>query len=263
MQSRTLAALGMSFFGHIALVAGVVSFGNGDMKPEVPTFKVISVSLDFASLEQADEPSEPATAEKSESAGGSPMARLAPSKSIPVPNPDQRAIQKKVVPEKKLEKKPDRILASPSPTPEKNPATTVEGSALQERMPKSAEVSGSLEPNKSQATRANPNKSSSGGSETKVGAPVLVSQADYLKNPHPKYPEEARRKRYEGKIVLAVKISTSGSVSKVSLHKASKHQVLNEQALATVKTWRFSPTTYEGKALASSVLVPITFKLAT
>ncbi len=82
-----------------------------------------------------------------------------------------------------------------------------------------------------------------------------------LSNPRPRYPPSARRKRVQGRVLLAVVVTKSGRASSVRIRKSSGFQLLDQAALKTVKRWRFRPATRNGQPVRARVIVPVTFKL--
>jgi protein TonB len=86
-------------------------------------------------------------------------------------------------------------------------------------------------------------------------------RADYLNNPRPPYPMVARRMGYHGKVVLDVEVLAEGKAGDVKLHLSSGYDILDNAALQTVKTWRFSPARRFGQAVTQRFLVPIKFSL--
>lgn len=84
---------------------------------------------------------------------------------------------------------------------------------------------------------------------------------DYKVNPKPRYPTLARRKGYEGTILLRVFVLETGGVGKVELEKSSGYEILDESALKAVKKWVFIPGKNDGKPVPSWVTVPIKFQL--
>lgn len=87
------------------------------------------------------------------------------------------------------------------------------------------------------------------------------ARADYLHNPRPVYPAIARRRHWEGRVVLKVRVRTDGTCGQVEVHQSSGHEVLDEAALEAVGSWRFSPAIRGGKPVESWVHVPISFNL--
>jgi periplasmic protein TonB len=97
-------------------------------------------------------------------------------------------------------------------------------------------------------------------------SPVLLDtepdyRADYLNNPRPPYPMVARRMGYHGKVVLDVEVLANGTAGDVKLHQGSGYDILDNAALQTVKTWRFTPARHLGQAVTQRFLVPIKFSL--
>jgi periplasmic protein TonB len=86
-------------------------------------------------------------------------------------------------------------------------------------------------------------------------------KADYLNNPKPAYPMVARRMGYHGKVVLDVEVLAEGRAGDVRLHQSSGYDILDNSAIQTVKTWRFSPARRFGQAVTQRFLVPIKFSL--
>lgn len=86
-------------------------------------------------------------------------------------------------------------------------------------------------------------------------------KADYLNNPKPPYPMVARRMGYHGKVVLDVEVLAEGKAGDVKLHQSCGYSILDNAALQTVKTWRFSPARRFGQSVTQRFLVPIKFSL--
>jgi protein TonB len=86
-------------------------------------------------------------------------------------------------------------------------------------------------------------------------------RAAYLRNPPPGYPAAARRNGEEGTVMLRVLVSAEGAPREVALERSSGSSLLDATALATVKTWRFSPARRGGEVQEAWVLVPIVFRL--
>jgi protein TonB len=85
--------------------------------------------------------------------------------------------------------------------------------------------------------------------------------ANYGYNPKPKYPSIARSRGWEGKVILNVHVSASGESEGVSVIQSSGHEVLDDAAVAAVEGWRFVPAKRGDTAVASTVHVPINFRL--
>ena len=86
-------------------------------------------------------------------------------------------------------------------------------------------------------------------------------RADYLNNPRPPYPMVARRMGYHGKVILNVEVLAEGKAGQVLLQQSCGHDILDNAALQTVKTWRFTPARRFGQPVTQWFLVPIKFSL--
>lgn len=88
-----------------------------------------------------------------------------------------------------------------------------------------------------------------------VRAPVAIF------SPSPPYSLDARKARYSGDVVLSVVISPEGRVSEVEVVKPLGLG-LDENAVKTVRTWRFRPGERDGKPVPVRVLIDVTFHYA-
>jgi TonB family protein len=98
-----------------------------------------------------------------------------------------------------------------------------------------------------------------GGSSGKV---VDVAYPDYRLNPKPSYPQVAKRRGYEGTVLLKVLVSRAGKAEVVEVERSSGYGVLDEAALRAVRQWLFVPAKVGGEPTDSWVMVPVTFKLS-
>lgn len=87
--------------------------------------------------------------------------------------------------------------------------------------------------------------------------------AAYLDNPAPAYPPIARRAGEQGRVLLRVLVTPSGTAEAVELRTSSGSPRLDQAAIATVKRWRFVPARRGADPVAAWVLVPIQFTLDT
>jgi len=87
------------------------------------------------------------------------------------------------------------------------------------------------------------------------------SDAAYLRNPAPGYPDAARRAGEQGTVTLRVWVGRDGLASRVAVAKTSGSPHLDAAALEAVKAWRFTPARRGADAIESWMLVPIVFRL--
>jgi protein TonB len=78
-------------------------------------------------------------------------------------------------------------------------------------------------------------------------------------NPVPAYPQEARASGKMGTVVLKVIILADGSVARVEVMRGDEPFV--SAALATVKSWKYTPARYKGHPIAVYRIIQIPFKL--
>jgi len=83
----------------------------------------------------------------------------------------------------------------------------------------------------------------------------------YDLNPVPHYPEVARLRSWEGKVVYEALILESGRVGHLNLLSSSGHRSLDNAARKAISHWQFKPAISSGRAIASQVEIPITFSL--
>jgi TonB family protein len=90
---------------------------------------------------------------------------------------------------------------------------------------------------------------------------VLFVQPKYVENPKPVYPQEARKKGYEGEVILRVEVLQNGRVGQIDVKKSSGYELLDRSALATVKQWKFVPAQKGEKSIPLWVNIPVKFQL--
>lgn len=92
--------------------------------------------------------------------------------------------------------------------------------------------------------------------------PMLVKKPKFSAKPTPvTYPRIARKRGLQGKVLVEVWLDEKGNQVKQVLLESSGHKVLDQQALSTIKEWRFSQQVAQGQAIAHRVQIPINFQL--
>lgn len=147
---------------------------------------------------------------------------------------------------------PPRVL-SPGSTPARKPH--VPSRAAEE----SAPVLESHAPASGLETASVPEASGDAGLET----PPLVEEAVplYRENQPPPYPRVARRRGYEGTVLLEVLVTEEGRVGELRVVESSGHDLLDKASLRAVEAWRFSPGRRGDRVVAMRVFVPVRFRL--
>ena len=77
----------------------------------------------------------------------------------------------------------------------------------------------------------------------------------------PVYPMRARRRGFEGFVVLRVRVSATGKPVSVQVVGSSGHDVLDDAAVKAVWQWEFRPATVGGNPVEAELDIPIRFRL--
>lgn len=99
-----------------------------------------------------------------------------------------------------------------------------------------------------------------------TGEPVTIPAsfgAAGLNNPTPDYPPAARRRGWEGRVVLHALVSAEGRPIRISVAESSGREILDREAVETVRRWRFIPGERLGRPVESTVRVPVNFRLTS
>jgi protein TonB len=84
-------------------------------------------------------------------------------------------------------------------------------------------------------------------------------QYDFI--PPPRYPDLARRRGWQGTVLLVVKIDASGRVTDVAVEESSGYELLDAAAVGAVRRWRYKPAIGRNGPVATTELQPVTFRL--
>lgn len=87
-----------------------------------------------------------------------------------------------------------------------------------------------------------------------------VQRPEVLYKEPPVYPEEARKTRLEGQVVVKTVIDEQGNVKDPVVESSSGHDSLDQAAVEAVSAWRFKPATLHGKPVAVFYRLTINFK---
>lgn len=94
--------------------------------------------------------------------------------------------------------------------------------------------------------------------------PTLATAAAlaYDDVPPPPYPAMARKKNWQGEVLLRVRVDESGKPVAVEVEKSSGHRVLDRAARDHVlEHWRFQPALVEGRPVPAWARVPLNFRI--
>lgn len=150
------------------------------------------------------------------------------------------------------------------------PSTRIEPSVLPKQEQASPPTQGNGFPSEESPASSIPQEypapaqaSLGGEAQEQPPLPVRVYEAIplYRRNPVPEYPLTARKRGYQGTVVLEVLVNRDGKVKEVTLSTSSGYSVLDQAALRSVKTWLFDPGTRGGEKIDMWVKVPVRFQL--
>jgi protein TonB len=115
------------------------------------------------------------------------------------------------------------------------------------------------------STRPNPDASGKYHLGDGVTAPKLVYAPD------PEFTAEARRKKLQGVVAVALTVDTSGNAQEVRVSRSMAEDVskkdkqvaegLDEQALEAVKQYKFKAGQFEGKPVPVEIEVKVNFRI--
>lgn len=91
---------------------------------------------------------------------------------------------------------------------------------------------------------------------------VAASTPPRFVNARPaRYPELARRRGWEGDVLLRLSIDETGKVTKVTVERSSGYEILDGAAVAAVRTWQAEPARRSGRPVKTIQLLPMQFRL--
>tara|TARA_B100000212_G_scaffold301167_1_gene246848 strand:- start:63 stop:773 length:711 start_codon:yes stop_codon:yes gene_type:complete len=103
-------------------------------------------------------------------------------------------------------------------------------------------------------------------SENQNTKSTFVSSATYkigsAKNPHPTYPLIARKKGWEGRVIIQAEIDREGNVYEIKVLESSGFKVLDNASLETLKKWKFTPARIGNKFVDDTVNIPVKFLIS-
>lgn len=90
---------------------------------------------------------------------------------------------------------------------------------------------------------------------------VRMATPLYHLNPPPKYPQRAKKRGYQGTVLLNVLVEIDGTVSNLNIFQTSGYSMLDRAAKNSVRKWIFSPGKKGAKEVEMWVRVPVRFQL--
>jgi protein TonB len=266
-----LAAFAVSLFLHGFVAAGAI-FGFGGLGETPPTAqKPIIVELVFLSPSPG----------QNKNGANSAVDKSAAKRDAPGPIEPVEAVQAASAPSSKTveraspaNKSRQKAAAKPHPAQAAELAPKIEAD-LQTKTTETKKTTGSSAPADTQPSPKAPAvnvvsatvlknaaAAAEGISGSKDGGFIApVFQLGSAENPLPRYPWRARRQGIEGRVVIRLMVAADGTPERISVLRSSGYAILDRAAVRTFRDWRFRPATRAGIAVASSLDVPISFRL--
>jgi protein TonB len=215
----------------------------------LPLARSRSVTLDLVSVQTIEEKAP------------SPAPQEVLPRPKPEPKPKTKAKQKPKRIEKPVPEPAGQILTKPHPPVFRpRPVSPVDDREPAPPKAQQAPPSGPPDrpvPEKTAATTP----SASGPAARNAHAAVRASVPLYDLNPPPVYPWVARRRHYQGTVLLDVRVTAKGIVAEVKVARSSGYPVLDRSALKSVRRWRFEPARRGSRPVETWVQVPVRFEL--
>jgi protein TonB len=270
-RGRLTLPAALSVLAHATVLAVFVLLPARTEPPAAPAES--SIAMVFAPA-PADQPSAPDVA--SPSAETAPPAPAEPSDEPPPAEPIPPAVApappEEPTPTPIEPPAPAPLAAEPpppdvaQPVPEEPPPPAQKPPA---RHPAAHARSAPTTPHAGaapshEATPAEPQSAATGSANPSATAAIVPPRpvAGMETNRAPTYPEAARRRGEQGRVMLRVSVSPEGAPLDVEVMGTSGHPSLDSAALSAVRQWRFIPATQAGRSVAAVAEVPIRFRLS-
>lgn len=240
-MSRLAWALAAAFLLHLALLRLPVPVQD---KPEVTV-----QGTDHVTVQLVRQEPEKATSQE---------------KADPEPEPEPPVVSE---PQNKLVQKAEKFPVQPvelAPVKTKTMVREpVANSSIPASPPDVPEESAAVEKTdaKSPGPAPPPENPDLAGENSRETGMVLEAEPRPSLNRPPVYPELARKRGWQGTVLLEVDVAADGRVESVRVQTSSSYSLLDREALAAVRNWHFKPGSINGRPTATRVMVPIHFML--
>ncbi len=217
------------------------------LKPVVLT--LMSESPELHKIMPSDQPSESRPAQSKPDKAPEPLSVPQP-KSRPEAEPKVRKR-----PDPPSLKTPGRVAAPQFPQVPTGSTDTGPGTA---DMPAPASLGGGTE---TQAGKRSQGAIAEVAGQAVSQSPVREAVPLYDRNPPPQYPQQARKRGFQGTVILKVLVGKDGRVADLRVQESSGHDILDQIALEAVRGWAFMPGRRGDEPVEMWVRVPILFEL--
>jgi periplasmic protein TonB len=188
-----------------------------------------------------------------------------PSPPEPEPQTTAREPQVDQPPPLPLPTPPPDIAEAPAPPPDEQPAKVAEPKVEPPPEPRPVHPARPPRAVALHPPTRSPAMTPATASEPAVAAVAPLSPARPVAGMEsdrpPVYPESARRRGHQGRVLLQVDVSAQGMPVEVSVAQSSGFASLDDAALRAVQQWRFVPATRGGTPVPAVAAVPVRFHL--
>jgi periplasmic protein TonB len=182
----------------------------------------------------------------------------------------QKAVEKPVPPEPNVVKPRSKLKLKPKPKPKPVSKPVVQPPPephpiRTEPLPEPKAAAQVIEPDiETQDAIIKPGtivsqESSTAESHDRAGVQASIPRYDL--NPPPHYPRVARRRNYQGTVILDVRVTVDGRVAQVRIAESSGYAILDQSAVKSVQNWHFTPARRGGQLIEMWVQVPVRYEL--
>ncbi len=164
-------------------------------------------------------------------------------------------------PRKKKASKPVQPVQKPPPAPTSIERRSEESITVSEAQPPPSPppVAASDPPRPGPSVRSD-SETAASGSEN-LSNVVREAVPMYRSNTRPSYPRWARKRGWQGTVMLEILVDVEGRTKDIRVYKSSGYDVLDEAAATAAKKWMFVPGMRGDSSVEMWVRVPVSFEL--
>lgn len=241
----------IAFF--LAILMHLLCFGFGTLivrskeKTRAPHTDLITLQV------QVIHTTKQTKSEKQEAAAPTDIPAVTPD-SHREEQPSHQIIPKKIVRIRNTRKKTIKPPATSIPHLQNS---TTQSLSAKQSAPKSIPQESQSNLNQKSSSEKDTEESTSQAAERSVIEAVPILHL----NRAPTYPAIARKRGYEGVVLLMVFVKRDGSVGDLNISRSSGFKLLDRAALTSVKYWHFTPGRRGETPISMWVTVPVRFTL--
>lgn len=97
--------------------------------------------------------------------------------------------------------------------------------------------------------------------EEAVSTVITEAMPLYRINPEPEYPRMAKKRKFEGTVILSVHVNKEGIVDNLWIFESSGYNMLDNAAMKAVRDWTFVPGKRGDDPIDTWVEIPVRFEI--